>query len=190
MTLAPDAALLIIDLQRAIDDPRWAAEGPRNNPQAETNVARLLAGWRDLGRPVFHIRHDSTEPDSTYRSGQPGAAFEPEAPPASGEPVIAKSVNSAFIGTDLDARLRTAGIGELVVAGVITNNSVEATVRNGANLGYSIQLVEDACFTYAKRDYSGRLRSAHEVHDMSLASLDGEYCRVVSTDDVIGASRT
>lgn len=185
MRLAPNAALLIIDLQRAIDDPRWAAEGPRNNPQAEANVARLLAAWRKLGRPIFHVRHDSTEPDSAYRPGRAGAPFKLEASPAPGEPIIAKSVNSAFVGTNLDARLRAAGIGELVIAGVITNNSVEATVRHGANLGYSIHLVEDACFTYAKRDYSGVLRSAQEVHDMSLANLDGEYCQVARTAEAL-----
>ena len=101
--------------------------------------------------------------------------------PLPGESVIAKQTNSAFIGTDLEARLRAQDIRHLVVAGVITNNSVEATVRMAGNLGFNVQLVEDACFTYARRDYRGHLRSAEEVHAMSLANLDGEYCRVTTT---------
>src|SRR5437763_65136 len=119
-------ALLIIDLQRAIDDPSW---GERNNPQAEANVARLLAAWRARALPVYHVRHDSTEPRSTYRPGQPGNEFKPEVTPIPGEIVIPKKVNSAFIGTDLELQLRAAGHTRLVVTGVVTNNSVEATVR-------------------------------------------------------------
>ncbi len=183
--LQSNAALLIIDLQKAIDDPRWATEGPRNNPGAEVAVAQLLAAWRETRRPVFHVRHDSIDPNSTYRPGQPGNAFKLEAMPLPGEPVIIKRVNCAFIGTDLERRLREASISTLVVAGVITNNSVEATVRMAGNLGFDVRLVEDACFTYARRDHVGRLRSAEEVHAMSLANMDGEYCTVVTTATVL-----
>ena len=181
------AALLLIDLQKAIDDPRWASEGPRNNPDAEANVARLLRHWREAGRPIIHIRHDSREPNSSYRPGQPGNDFKPEALPLPGETVIAKQTNSAFIGTDLEALLRSRGIRDLVVAGVITNNSVEATVRMAGNLGFTVHLVEDACFTFARRDYQGRLRSAAEVHAMSLANLDGEYAAVVTMAKILDA---
>jgi nicotinamidase-related amidase len=182
---APNAALIIIDLQKAIDDPRWAADGPRNNPEAEANVALLLQQWRQKGRPIFHIRHDSREPGSTYRPGQPGHDFKPEAMPHPGETVIAKEANSAFIGTDLEARLRAQGIGDLVIAGVITNNSVEATVRMAGNLGFAVHLVEDACFTFARRDYRGRRRSAEEVHDMTLANLAGEYAAIVTARELL-----
>jgi len=132
--LPPDAALLIIDVQKAIDHASW---GERNNPQAERNIARLLQAWRAAGRPIYYIRHDSTEPASHYRPGQPGNDFKPEVAPAAGEAVIAKRTNSAFIGTDLESRLRAAGHTTLVVAGVITNNSVEATVRMAGNLGFA-----------------------------------------------------
>ena len=186
--LPSNAALLIVDLQKAIDDPRWAVHGPRNNPEAEHVVARLLAAWREAGRPIFHIRHDSTEPTSAYRPGQLGNAFKPEAMPLPGEPVIAKRVNSAFIGTDLEQHLRAAGIGALVVTGVITNNSVEATVRTAGNLGFDTYLVEDACFTFARHDHAGWLRSAEEVHAMSLANMNGEYCTVVTSTTVLHAA--
>jgi nicotinamidase-related amidase len=182
MTLPPHAALLVIDLQEAIDHPSW---GERNNPQAESNIAALLAAWRASGRPIYHVRHDSTEPHSHYRPGQPGNRFKPEALPANGEPVIVKHTNSAFIGTGLESRLRSAGQTTLVVTGVITNNSVEATVRMAGNLGFETLLVEDAVFTFGRRDWSGVWRAAAEVHAMSLANLDGEYCQVVSTAGVL-----
>jgi nicotinamidase-related amidase len=119
--LPPANALLIIDLQNAIDHPSW---GERNNPDAEANVAALLQQWRTTRRPIYHIRHDSTDPQSHYRPGQPGNDFKPEVRPLPSETVIAKQTTSAFIGTDLEARLRALGQNLLVVAGVITNNSV------------------------------------------------------------------
>lgn len=185
--LPADAALLIIDLQKAIDHPRWSTTGPRNNPQAEGNVAALLSAWRRTGRPIFHIRHDSVEPGSTYTPGTVGHAFKPEAEPLAGETVIGKRTNSAFIGTDLEARLRQAGITILVVSGVITNNSVETTVRMAGNLGFDTRLVSDATFTFAHRDWSGRPRTAEEVHDLSLANLSGEYATITDTAEVLGA---
>jgi nicotinamidase-related amidase len=175
-------ALLLIDLQKAVDHPSW---GERNNPQAEDNVARLLAAFRARGLPVFHIRHDSVEPGSTYRPGQPLHDFKAEAAPLPGETVIAKRTNSAFIGTELEQRLRDASIARLAIAGVITNNSVEATVRMAGNLGFDVLLAEDACFTFGRRDWHGLWRTADEVHALSLSNLHGEYCTVVTTDDIL-----
>jgi nicotinamidase-related amidase len=175
-------ALILIDLQKAIDHPSW---GVRNNPRAEANVARLLEVWRATKRPVYHIRHDSLEPQSTYRPGQIGHEFKEVALPHAGEPVIGKHKTNAFIGTELEQTLRSAGHTTLVIAGVITNNSVEATVRMAGDLGFETYVVSDACFTFARKDWDGHLRSADEVHAMSLANLSGEYCTVVTTSEVL-----
>lgn len=169
-------------MQQAVDDPSW---GTRNNLSAEANIARLLSAFRTAPLPVIHIRHDSTEPASTYRPGQPGHAFKPEAQPLEGETIIAKRTNSAFIGTALEATLRSQHCGALIIAGVSTNNSVEATVRMAGNLGFNTFLVEDGCFTFGRKDWSGVHRSAQEVHDMSLANLHSEYCTVVQTGWVL-----
>ena len=183
---SPLPALVVIDVQKAIDHPDWARHGPRNHPEAERNIAQLLETWRQRRLPIYHARHDSREPGSTYRPGQEGNEFKPEAQPHSGETVIVKHTNSAFIGTGFAETLRTAGHNVLVIAGVITNNSVEATVRMAGNLGFETYLVEDACFTYARPDWAGRLRTADEVHAMSLANLHGEYCTVLTTAEVLG----
>lgn len=182
--LPHDAALLVIDVQKAIDHPSW---GVRNNPQAESNIAALLRSWRTTQRPIYHIRHDSIEPESHYRLGQPGNEFKPEAQPLPQETIIPKRTNSAFIGTDLESRLRGAGQTTLVVTGVITNNSVDATVRMAGNLGFRTFLVEDAIFTFGRKDWKGTFRTAEEVHAMSLANLDGEYCTVTRTSTILDA---
>ncbi len=186
ITLSESAALLIIDLQKAIDHPSW---GRRNNPEAESNIARLLEQWRALGMPLYHIRHDSTEPASTYRPGQEGNDFKDEARPLPGETVVAKNTNSAFIGTGLEELLRARRQSLLIITGVITNNSVETTARMAGNLGFSTYVVSDATFTFAKTDWDGLSRTAEEVHAMSLANLHGEYSTVVTTEEVLDAVR-
>jgi len=185
MRLPCDAALIVIDVQDAIDDPRWA---PRNNPGAEAVIAELLAAWRAEALPVIHIRHDSTEPGSPYRPNSPGHGFKPAARPLARETVIAKSTNSAFVGTGLEEALDEIGATTLVVCGVLTNNSVEATVRHGGNLGYRIFVVADACWAVEKQDLSGRLWPAADVHALSLANLHGEYAEVVDSATALRAA--
>jgi nicotinamidase-related amidase len=176
-------ALLIIDVQKAIDDPSWGND--RNNLDAEANIARLLSFWRERSWPVFHIRHVSREPNSTYRPGQIGVEFKPEVQPQSRETIIDKHLNSAFIGTNLESDLRERGINDVVITGVITNNSVEATARMAGNLGFNTIVIADATATFGRRDFAGRWRTADEVHAMSLANLDGEYATVITTDELL-----
>lgn len=68
MQLPENAALLIIDVQKAIDDPVWSKEGPRNNPEAERNIAQLLAMWRRMARPIFHSRLHETRLNVSARA--------------------------------------------------------------------------------------------------------------------------
>ncbi|WP_158812766.1 cysteine hydrolase family protein [Methylocapsa sp. S129] len=185
MRLPCDAALIVIDVQNAIDDSRW---GPRNNPGAEAIIAELLAAWRAEALPIFHIRHDSTEPHSPYRPNTPGHPFKPEATPLAGEAVIGKSANSAFVETALEEALDAIGATTLVVCGVLTNNSVETTVRHGGNLGYRIFVVADACWAVDKRDLTGRLWPAADVHALSLANMQGEYAEVVDSAAALRAA--
>jgi nicotinamidase-related amidase len=185
MRIPKDTALMIIDVQKAIDDPCW---GPRNNPDAERKIARLLAVWRGAAMPVIHIRHDSAEPDSPYRPGQAGNDFKPEAAPAPGERVVAKQVNSAFIGTQLERQLNNAGTTTLVICGALTHNSVEATVRHAGNLGFRVFVVADSCWAAETRDLAGRVWPAADVHVLSLTHMQGDYAKVTDARTAIAAA--
>jgi nicotinamidase-related amidase len=185
MLIPTNAALIIIDVQHAIDHPQWARWGPRNNPQAEDHIAQLLATWRATNRPIFHVRHMSREAHSPYRPGQPGNDFKPQVRPLPHEPIIEKSTNSAFIGTTLEAELRAAGIETVIVTGVITNNSVEATARMAGNLGFATIVVADATATFVRPDFNGVLRSAEDVHAMSLANLKDEYATILTAQEIL-----
>ncbi|MGD0564086.1 MAG: cysteine hydrolase family protein [Roseiarcus sp.] len=186
MRLPRDAALLVVDVQKAIDDPKW---GPRNNPNAERAIAALLAAWRAEGLPIVHIRHDSTEPGSPCAPGSPGHSFKAEARPLDGETIIGKSAHSAFVGTRLEEALDALGATTLVVCGVLTHNSLEATARHASDLGYRVFVVADACWAVDVRDLEGRLWPAEDVHALSLAHLDGEYAEVVSSPMALAAAR-
>ena len=94
-------------------------------------------------------------------------------------------MNSAFIGTDLDRHLRDIDAPALVILGVITNNSLEATVRNAGNLGHRVFVPEDACFTYGWRDLRGKIWAAEDVHALSLANLHGEYASITSSAEIL-----
>jgi len=178
---ADDAVLLSIDLQQWLDHP---ARGARNNPDAEHQVSRLLAQWRALSLPLIHVRHDSLEPGSMCRVGQRGHDFKAEVQPLVGETVVAKHTHSAFIATSLEQLLRSRGCDALVVVGA-SGSSLESTVRMSKDLGFRTYLVADGTFTFERQDWSGRLRTAQEVHDMMLANLSDEYCTIVTTSWVL-----
>lgn len=174
--------LLVIDVQMGLDNPEL---GERNNPEAEPNIALLLAHWRQQELPVIHIQHCSTEPGSLLRPELPGNAIKPEAKPISEEKLFTKTVNSAFIGTELESYLREKEINSLVVVGLTTDHCVSTSVRMAANLGFEVTLVSDATATFERTGYDGVRYSADEMHTINLVSLDGEFCTVRTTTEML-----
>lgn len=176
-------ALLLIDVQDGLDDTAYW--GPRNNPHAEDNMARLLAAWRAHQRPIYHVQHLSTNPASPLRPGLPGNAIKQVVAPQGDEPLIQKTVNCAFIGTDLEERLRRDRIESVVVVGLTTNHCVETTARVAGNLGFTVYVVDDATATFDRTGYDGRHFPAEIVHALALASLHGEFATVMTTDQLL-----
>ncbi|MDR2308465.1 MAG: cysteine hydrolase [Paucimonas sp.] len=179
---APNAALLIIDMQAGINHPRL---GRRNNPEAEQRLGELLAAWRLWQHPVIHVRHVSRDPASVFWPGQSGCAFQPAFSPQVNEALFDKHVPDAFAHSGLERWLHVRGIEQLVIAGVITNNSVEATARSAGNLGFDTVVVADACYTFDLHDAQGRRWPAEDVHALSLANLAMDYARVLDCAQVL-----
>jgi nicotinamidase-related amidase len=177
-------ALIIIDMQRGMASP---AAGRRNNPDAEQNIASLLAAWRKAGGAVMHVRHMSRTVGSPFWPGQTGAEFQDLLAPLPREHVVEKNVPDALINTGLERWLRVRGIVKLVIVGVSTNNSVEATAGTAGNLGFETLVVADATFAFDKVDYAGVKRTADEVHAMALANLDGEYATITTMEGLLRA---
>lgn len=175
--------LMPIDVQRGFDDPSWPA---RWNKEMEANGRALLAHWRAAGAPIIHVRHDSVEEGSTLRPDHWGNAFREGFAPLAGEPVVAKSVNSAFIGTDLDLRLRRMGAEKVVAFGISTDMCVSTTIRTGANMGWRFLLVADACDCFDLPDGAGGIIPARAIQAAHVATLAAEFCEVATTAEAIG----
>jgi nicotinamidase-related amidase len=179
-TPAP-SALLIIDMQQGIQ----GVTKPRNNPNAETCIAELLAYWRSQVLPCVHIRHVSRQADSVFAPGQPGVCFQAALAPLPTEPVFEKNVTDAFIHSGLERWLHARNIRRVIIVGVASENSVEATARSASNLGFQTQVVADACYTFDKLDFNGHVRSAEDVHAMAMANLRDEYADVITSKTLL-----
>lgn len=184
VAITDKTALMIIDVQEGLDDPRL---GKRNNPDAEENMARLLAEWRKQARPIYHVQHMSQEAHSTLRPELLGNAIKQIVAPQGNEPLIQKTVSNAFVGTDLEERLRDRGIEALVCVGLTTEHCVSTTARIASDLGFTIYVVADATACHEQAGYDGTHYDPETIHKLALVSLQDEFATIVHTDDLIEA---
>ena len=177
-------ALLLVDVQEGVNDVKYygGPSGKRNNDNAEENMRCLLTEWRRLGKQVAFTRHNSRELNSPLKlSLETGKQIEGLDIHES-DIVVDKDVNSGFIGTSLEVELRRSGIDRLVVMGFYTNYCIETTVRMAGNLGFDTYLVHDACAAINTLGHDGTYYDADLVHNMSIASLHGEFCTAISNE--------
>jgi nicotinamidase-related amidase len=102
-----------------------------------------------------------------------------------GEPVYHKSVNSAFIGTSLQADLAEDRVDTLVIVGLTTNHCVSTTARMAGNLGFRTFVVSDATATFDRAALDGTVRPAAEVHASALSDLNVEFAEVITAADAL-----
>lgn len=183
-TVPPEAVLLLIDLQQGLDDPSRA----RSTPDLKRNIQRLLTVWRDADRPLVHVRHASTEPSSPLRPETGGFAFMKPFEPEPDEPVFEKTVNSAFITTELESYLHEHGHEQLVIVGLTTDHCVSTTTRMAQNLGFDPVVVSDGTATFARSTPDGGSLGASANHQAALAHLYGEFATIHTTADVLSLS--
>jgi len=177
---AKNPALILVDIQKGFEDVAYWG-GQRNNVDAEEKAGNLLQLWRKHKLPIFHIKHCSSNPKSLLREGQWGNDFNDYVTPLDAEPIIKKDVNSAFIGTDLQERLKNLGITQLVIVGLTTDHCVSTTTRMAGNLGFDTFLVHDATATFNKKSLNGETYSAEIIHETAIASLQDEFATIVDT---------
>lgn len=169
--IAPNrTAVLVVDMQVDFASPDGVLGAFIDMGVVKPALAaaeKLVADARAAGTPVVFVglwttpetdsaawnerlRRRGGNPDvdaALCRAGQAGSEFYgPQ--PAPGEPVVRKTRYSAFVGTDLDQRLRAMGVDTLVVAGLTTECCVDSTVRDAFDLDYHVFVAADACAAY------------------------------------------
>jgi nicotinamidase-related amidase len=166
-------ALLIIDIQ---NDYFPGGAFPLVEPEAAAaNAARVLAGFRAGGEPVVHLQHVSAEPDAPFFvAGTEGTEIHPSVAPAEGEP-------NGFLGTGLQDTLRSRDVDRLVVAGMMSSMCVDATVRAAADLGFTVEVVHDACAA-PDLEFGGQAIPGAAVHGAFMAALGSAYATLVDAE--------
>lgn len=176
--------LLLIDIQKGLDQYGFYGN-KRNNLDAEKNASRILQKWRENKLPIFHIKHSSQNLASPLHKSKSGFEIKDEVKPISGEPVLTKKVNSAFIGTNLEKSLREKSINEVVIVGLTTNHCISTSVRMSSNLGFKTYLISDACAAFNAIGPNGEAFEAELIHQTTLASLNKEFSTIINTDSLI-----
>lgn len=150
------------------------------------NIKKLLGACREKGLNVIYCTIESLTPDGRDRStmhkatglnAQPGskdAAIIEEIKPQEGEILLRKTCSGVFNGTNIDQILHNMHIDNLIVVGVVTNQCVDTAVRDAADRGYVVTLVEDACAAFHP-----------SLHEGTLDILGDVYCRVCATEEAI-----
>lgn len=180
-----DTALIVVDVQKGFDEVEFW--GARNNSSCESNIAFLIAKWREWQYPVVFVRHDSKIPGSPLFPNSLGNSFKDV---IDGTPnvLISKSVNSAFLGTpNLHEWLQEHKISSVAICGITTNHCCETTARFAGNLGYETYFVIDATYTFDRRALDGTIITADELSKVTAANLQDEFAKVVTVSEMIKA---
>jgi len=183
------AALLVIDVQNGSCNPTHATTLPEFHAAATTrvipNIVRLLAACRAARLEVIHTVIENLTADGRDRSldyklsnffyakGSWEAQPLPEVAPVGDEIVLPKTSSSVFNSTMLDYLLRNIGIEDVFVVGFLTDQCVDHAVKDGADRGYYMTCVPDAC-----------MAESEARHAMALECFQG-YCRMLDTSAVL-----
>jgi len=183
------AALLVIDVQNGSCNPTHAASQPEFHTAATTrvipNIARLLAAFRAARLEVIHtvienFTHDGRDRSLDYKlsnffytKGSWEAQPLPEVAPVNDEILLPKTSSSVFNSTMLAYLLRNIGISDVFVVGFLTDQCVDHAVKDGADRGFYMNCVHDAC-----------MAETEARHAAALECFQG-YCRMLDTEAVL-----
>ena len=189
-----ETTLLLVDMQRIWAEPMMDPTHPmpadsyfmqRVQNQVIPNQQKILEAFRAAGENVCHTVIESLTADGRDRSldhklsnmhvpkGAPEGAIIAELTPTENEPVLPKTSSGLFNSTNADYVLRNLNTRFLIIAGIVTDQCVDMAVRDAADRGYLVTVVEDACATYTP-----------ERHEAALRAYGG-YCWITSTAEVL-----
>lgn len=177
------SGLLLVDIQNDYF-PGGNMELVAMDSAAET-AAGVLEGFRQRGRPVYHVQHLSIRPGAVFFvPGTTGVEIHSSVVPREDEPVFQKNFPNSFRGTDLLERLRGDGIERLVICGAMSHMCIDATTRAAFDLGFGCAVVSDACAT-RDLEFGDRVVAAADVHAAFMAALAVPYATVAPAAEIV-----
>ncbi|RAO09589.1 Peroxyureidoacrylate/ureidoacrylate amidohydrola se [Micromonospora noduli] len=193
------AALVVIDVQESFRQrPIWAYG---SNPDMIRQVDRLVAAARQRGDLVVWVLHSEPGTGGLFDPARGYVRLIDGLVPAEGEPTLVKTAHNAFTTTNLQQLLTQAGITDITVCGIRTEQCVETTTRVGADLGYRMTFVTDATLTFPipHRDLpetatvaeilaDPRTLTNEEIVTRTEYALAGRFATIRTVDEVTGAT--
>lgn len=178
-----NTALLLLEIQNDyFPNGRTPLE---KSLDAAAKSQSVLQSFRDKKQPVIHVQHISTQPDATsLLPCTKGADFFSSVQPVKGEMIIKKHYPNSFKDTGLLNHLIKNQINHLVICGMTTHMTVDATVRAASDLGFSCTVLHDGC-TARQLEFNHTIIPAQNVHFAFLAALQPQYANVLSCDDYL-----
>jgi nicotinamidase-related amidase len=179
---AGKTALLVIDFQNEyftgkMPIPEGAA--------ALANTRKLIAFADDHKMPVFHVQHIAPAGSAVFAKDGETVKFHPDMQPRAQDVVLQKTTVSVFGSTDLDARLKRAGIENLIISGLMTHACVAGAARDAAPLGYNVLVASDASATRAITRVNGEAIDKDALHKAALAEVEDTFGDVMTTEQII-----
>ncbi|MCB2198991.1 cysteine hydrolase [bacterium] len=172
------SALLVLDCQQYFFHPDSHAFAP-SAPPILGGILDMIDEFQQRERPVILTRHENTLENagrmaSWWRdlltADHPFAALLPELEERHLD-TIRKTQYDAFLNSDLDARLRSAGVQQVVVTGVLTHLCCETTARSAFMHGYDVFFPVDGTATYSIDYHRGSLKNlAHACASLTRMS--------------------
>jgi nicotinamidase-related amidase len=175
-------AVLTIDIQV---DYFPGGAFPLFRPKAAVKKARIvLDRAREAGIPVFHVKHEGQSPRARFlKAGTSGTELHPGLGIREGEAVLVKHEPDSFLGTELEARLRSLGAKKLLWMGMMSWMCVDTTVRAAKALGFENVLVEDACAA-GWMSKGGLPVFPWASHRAFMAALGYHHARLMKAPDI------
>ncbi|AOI40570.1 isochorismatase [Burkholderia oklahomensis EO147] len=188
---ARKTAVLVVDVQNSEIVPRYERERPEYwravHERALPNQKRVIDAARAAGAEIVYTVIESLTADGRDRSldhklseifvpkGSPLARVIPLVEPRADDIVLPKTSSGVFNSTNLDYVLRNIGIESVVVVGFVTDQCVDMAIRDGADRGYYMVCIGDACAAYTD-----------DAHRNALRAFGG-YCRHMNADEFVAA---
>ncbi|MFP2768872.1 cysteine hydrolase family protein [Oceanisphaera sp. KMM 10153] len=179
---AGKTALLVIDFQNEYFTGRMPIP---DGTSALDNTRQLINFADSKNMPVYHVQHIAPEDSAVFAINGQTVKFHPDMMPRDKDTVLQKTTVSVFASTDLDSRLKSSGIENLIITGLMTHACVAGAARDGATLGYNVVVASDASATRTVTRFNGETVDKDTLHKAALAEIEDTFGDVMTTNQIL-----